>query len=181
MPSNVSNAGLFLLETLVSLYLTVLFIRFLMQWFRVDYFNPISQAIVKITKPVLQPFRSFIPNRGKIDFALLLVMFLIQALAIVFSLQMRGMAFDMTSLLFVTAVQLIHMAITTLIFAVIIRAVLSFIDPFGKNPFAHVMTQLTEPLMAPVRKVIPSIGGLDLSPLVVILGLQMLQILLGIR
>lgn len=175
-----THAGLFLIQTLFNLYLTVLLVRMLLQAVRADYFNPISQAIVKLTNPLLTPLRSVIPNRGRMDWGALLVLLVLQAIKLMLMLAIVGQAFSPLPLLIQTVVESIRLVFNTLFYAIIIRAVLSFVDPYGQNPLARVLTQITEPLLGPARQVIPPIGGLDLSPLVVLIGMQLLMILLGL-
>ncbi len=175
-----TQAGLFLIQTLFNLYLTVLLVRMLLQAVRADYFNPISQAIVRLTDPVLRPLRGIIPNRGRMDWGGLLLILALQVLKLLLMLALVGQAFNPVVLLPQALVETLRLAFNTLFYAIIIRAVLSFVDPYGQNPLARVLGQITEPLLAPARRLIPPIGGLDLSPLVVLIGMQLLMILLGL-
>ncbi len=175
-----TQAGLFLIQTLFNLYLMVLVVRMLLQAVRADYFNPISQAIVRLTEPVLRPLRGIIPNRGRMDWGALLVVLVLQLLKLALLFSLLGQPFAPAPLLLQAVAEGLRLAFNTLFYAIIIRAVLSFVDPYGQNPLARVLGQITEPLLAPARRVIPPIAGLDLSPLVVLIGMQLLMILLGL-
>ncbi len=175
-----TQALIFLIQTLFNLYLTVLLVRLMLQAVHADYFNPISQAIVRLTDPVLRPIRRLLPNRGRMDWGNLLFMFVLQMVKLVLLLALIGQPFSLAPLVLQAVVELVRLAFNTLFFAIIIRAVFSFVDPYGQHPLARVLGQITEPVLGPARRLIPPIGGLDLSPLVVLIAMQLLMILLGL-
>jgi len=170
----------FLIVTLFNLYIMVVILRLWMQLARVDYFNPVSQFIVKITSPILTPLRKILPTLGRFDIAAAFLAVALSALKffIIVHLQLGGFPFGVLEL-FVTSIQATIVTALTLIFWILlIRAILSWFSQ-GRHPMEFVMAQLTEPLLAPIRRIIPPIGGLDLSVLVLIIIVQFLRISLG--
>lgn len=171
------NAVNFLIETLFDLYLMVVLLRVWLQLARADFYNPFSQFIVKATQPIVGPLRRFIPGFGGFDIATILFAFVIAG-AKVFALSLLlNFAINPLSILISAVVIVITSSFKLLFWILIIRAILSWVSK-GQNPVEAVMIQLTEPLLSPVRRVIPALGGLDLSMLVVLLGLQFLEKLL---
>lgn len=170
------NATQFLIDTLFNLYLMVVLLRLWLQLARADFYNPFSQFIVKATHPIVGPLRRIIPSIGRFDTATLLLALAVAALKIVVLSAVLGAGFS-PSVVIIGAVFTVVKEIFSLLFWVlIIQALLSWVSQ-GYNPMQMVLQQLTEPLLAPVRRVIPPMGGLDLSVLVVLIGLQFLQLL----
>ena len=173
------TAAEFLIRTLFDIYILVVMLRFLLQLVRADFYNPVSQVIVKATNPVLIPLRRVIPGFGGVDFSSVLVMFglkLIQ-LALIYVV-IRGWSGGVLPLLIVSVADLTQLAVYVFIVAIIIQVVLSWISPGAYNPIVSLIYSLTEPLLAPARRIMPSLGGLDLSPLVVLIALQLVLILI---
>lgn len=172
-----NNALFFLFDTLFNLYLMVVLLRFWLQAARADFYNPLSQFIVKATNPLLLPLRRVVPAVGKLDTASLVLAFAVAlAKMVIFQLFLLP-AFSPFALFNGAVLTLFKEAFSLVFWVLIIRAILSWFSQ-GRNPMEHVLHQLTEPLLSPVRRVIPPLGGLDLSVLVVLIGLQFLQILL---
>ncbi|GAB2994487.1 YggT family protein [Psychrosphaera aestuarii] len=170
------QATQFLINTLFDLYLMVAILRVWLQLVRADFYNPVSQFIVKATNPVLIPLRRVIPGIGGVDWAGVLLIFIV-AFAKVTTLQLVfGESFPWIGLLIASLISVVKEVFSLLFWVTIIRAILSWISQ-GYNPIEALLHQLTEPLLAPVRKVIPPLGGLDLSLLVFLIGLQFLQLL----
>lgn len=170
------QATQFLVNTLFDLYLMVAILRVWLQLARADFYNPVSQFVVKATNPLLVPLRKVVPGLGGVDWAgVLLVVFV--AFAKVATLQlMFGGAFPWVSILVASLITVVQEVFTLVFWVTIIRAILSWISQ-GYNPIEALLHQLTDPLLAPVRKVIPPLGGLDLSLLVFLIGLQFIQLL----
>ncbi|CAK9884265.1 MAG: hypothetical protein XXXJIFNMEKO3_00647 [Candidatus Erwinia impunctatus] len=167
----------FLLTTVINIYIKVLLLRLWMQWAKCDFYNPFSQFIVKITQPILKPLRRVIPSIGPIDTSSLLLSYLLSVLLfnLLFILQSRIAVFD--PVFFYYGFISLLKAVGSLVFwIIIIRSLLSWISQ-GRNPIDYVLIQLTEPLMAPIRRLIPAMGGIDFSAMVVILILYMLNFL----
>ncbi|WP_028869486.1 YggT family protein [Psychromonas arctica] len=168
------NAVNFLIDTLFDLYLMVVLLRVWLQLARADFYNPFSQFIVKATQPIVAPLRRFIPGLGGLDVATIIFAFVV-AVAKIFVLSLV-LNFDITVVaMLISALAIVITTTFKLLFWIlVIRAILSWVSK-GQNPIEAVMIQLTEPLLSPVRRVIPAMGGLDLSMLVVLLGLQFLE------
>lgn len=170
------NAVNFLVDTLFDMYLMIVLLRVWLQLARADFYNPFSQFIVKATQPVVAPLRRVIPGYGGLDIATILFAIVVALLKVVTVSVMMNYAFDPVIML-ISAVVIVFTSIFKLLFWVLIlRAILSWVSR-GQNPIEAVMIQLTEPLLSPIRRVLPSMGGLDLSMVVAILGLQFLEIL----
>ncbi|WP_312045587.1 YggT family protein [Erwinia sp.] len=167
----------FLVSTIINLYVKVLLLRIWMQWARCDFYNPFSQFIVKITQPVIRPMRRVIPSIGPLDTASLLLAWVLSVLlfTVMFTLQSSVFIFDPVFLYF-GLVSLVKAAGVLVFWVIIIRSLMSWISQ-GRNPVDYVLIQLTEPLMAPVRRLIPAMGGIDFSAMAVILILYMLNYL----
>ena len=174
-----SNAGVFLIKTLFGIYEIIILLRFLMQMARADFYNPISQFVVKATSLPLKPLRRLIPGVAGMDMAslvLLLVVIIVELLllSLVSTLPMPS-AFGLVAL---ALVELLKLTINVFLFSVIILAILSWVSPGGYNPVANLLFQITAPLMRPARRMLPPMGGLDLSPMLVIIALYLLILLL---
>jgi len=170
----------FLITTLFSLYILVVMLRFLFQLTRADFYNPISQFVVKATNPPLRVLRRIIPGVGGIDFASIVLMLVLQFVSLAVVVLLRGASpgsLGILSLLLWSVEELVKLAFNVFIFSILIQAVLSWVNPGTYNPVNNLLYSLNEPLLRPVRRLIPPMGGLDLSPLAVIIGLQVLKML----
>ena len=170
------QAVLFLIDTAFSLYLMVMILRLWLQLARADFYNPFSQFVVKATNPLVLPLRRIVPSIGALDSASLLLAYGITLTKLVLlQVLSSGQIVLVPSLIFAVIV-LVKEVFTLLFWILVIRALLSWFSQ-GHSPVENVMHQLTEPVLRPIRRVIPPIGGLDLSVLVVLVGLQFLNIL----
>ena len=167
-----SVLGVFLVDTLVSLYVFALMLRFLLQWAEADFYNPISQFLVKLTHPPLRYLRRFIPSVGRIDTASLGFMLALQMLGdyLVFTLQQ--ISASPGSLLVVALGQLLEILYNILFYSILISVVLSWVAPRGYNPAIKLLYDLTDPLLSFFRRYLPPMGGIDLSPLIALFALQ---------
>lgn len=168
----------FLIDTLFHLYTVALLLRFLLQLVRANFYNPFSRALVQITDPVLQPLRRVIPGFGGIDFAAIVALVLVKLIGIWLVLLVTGVPYTPPALLAATVYQLIDLVLFTYIVTIVIQAIVSWINPGVHNPAVSLLHQLNAPLMRPVRRFIPPLGGLDLSPLFVLIALQFCRLLL---
>ena len=157
----------FVVTTVIQLYIFILLLRVWMQLVRADFYNPFSQFVVKATQPIVGPLRRVIPAMGKVDTAPLLVAFILAIADIIFGMWA-------TELLPILGITVIPMGIILLLtyigklifWMILIRAILSWVSQ-GRNPIDFLLFQLTEPLMAPIRRIIPAMGGLDFSAMIV--------------
>ncbi|OSN08241.1 YggT family protein [Lonsdalea iberica] len=167
----------FLVKTLIDLYVMVLLLRIWMQWSRSDFYNPLSQFVVKLTQPIVGPLRRIIPSLGPIDSASLLLAFLLTTLKYPLLLLIQVGALSLSPMnLLVGLLSLVKSAGYLVFWMVIIRSLMSWISQ-GRSPVDYLLYQLTEPLMAPIRRILPAMGGLDFSAMVVILILYLLNYL----
>lgn len=164
---------IFLIDTLFSLYILAVLLRFLLQWGGADFYNPISQFLVRVTHPPLRFLRRFVPSIGKIDTSALILILTLQMLADFSILLLKGVTINIGALTILAITQLISLLINVFVFAVFARAILSWMNPGAFNAAASILTTLTEPLLDICRKVIPDLGGIDLSPLAALLLLQL--------
>ncbi|MDU7482668.1 MAG: YggT family protein [Hafnia alvei] len=167
----------FLVKTVIDLYVMILLLRIWMQWARTDFYNPLSQFIVKVTQPIVGPLRRVIPPLGPIDSSSLLVAFLLMTIKypLLLLIQSGEISLSPYNLLF-GLISVIKSAGYLVFWVIIIRSIMSWISQ-GRSPMDYVLMQLTEPLMSPIRRFLPAMGGLDFSAMVVILVLYMLNYL----
>ncbi|GAA0789320.1 MULTISPECIES: YggT family protein [Pseudomonadati] len=170
------NAMSFLVSTIFDLYLMVVILRFWLQLVRADFYNPFSQFVVKATQPIVAPMRRMLPSMGSIDTASVVLAFLVVLVKMLVLTLIAGAGIDIGILLLFSVVAVIKNAGVLLFWMLLIRAVLSWFNQ-GYNPVVMIMTQLTEPILAPIRRIIPAIGGLDLSVLVLFIAMNFINIL----
>ncbi|MCX7083505.1 MAG: YggT family protein [Methylococcales bacterium] len=164
---------IFLIDTLCSLYIMAVLLRFLLQWCGADFYNPISQFLVKITHPPLRIMRRFVPSIGKIDSSSLVLMLSLQMAADFSILLLKGVNINIGALAILSMTQLISLLLNVLVFSVFARAVLSWVNPGAFYAAASIVEALSNPILNLCRKMIPNLGGIDLSPLAALLLLQM--------
>lgn len=178
--SPMEQVGLLLINSIGSLVLLIIVLRFLLQLVRADFYNPLSQMIVKFTNPLLIPLRRVIPGFGGLDVASLVLAFAAQYLLIVLILLVGGYnpAPHLVPMIGWAFIGLLKLILNIYFWGMIIMVVASWVAPNSYNPALILINQLLEPVTAPVRRMMPDMGGLDLSPLIVLLGIQVLEILL---
>ena len=169
---------IFLIDTLFSLYILAVLLRFLLQWCGADFYNPISQFLVKATHPPLKILRRFVPSIGKIDTSSLILVLSLQMLADFSILLLKGVTINMGALAILSITQLLALLINVFVFAVFARAILSWLNPGSFNAAASILDTLTDPLLDIIRKIIPNLSGLDLSPLAALLLLQLAKMVI---
>ena len=176
---NPTGALIYLISTLTDLYVAAILLRLLLQWVRADFYNPLSQFLVKATNPVLVPARRIIPSIGKLDTASVVVMLLLElAQLVVINLIIqsdRGFQF----LLLFAVQKLVVTLLVTYFVLIIARVLVSWIANQSRHPLIPLIYQLTEPVLRPISRLLPPIGGLDLSPLIALIALRFLLLLLG--
>lgn len=174
-----NNALTFLVATIIDLYLVIVLLRLWMQLTQADFYNPVSQFVYKATQPVVGPLRSFMPMLGKLDTASLIFAFALGMLKVAALVWLNDLAVSPLVIVIQGVLTAVSSLLSMLFWVLVIRAILSWFSQ-GYNPVEAMLHQITEPLLAPVRKILPPIGGLDLSVLVVIIALQFLRILIGV-
>lgn len=168
-----------LLSTFFYLYTFIVFLRLLFQLIRADFHNPLSQFILKATNPVLIPLRSFIPAWKQLDSASLVLIILLKILELLLKdLFQFGGVVSFYNIFAISIMELTKMLVNFYLFAIIGQIILSWVAPHNNNPAITILHQITEPIMAPARRLLPPMGGLDLSPILIILALQVIELLL---
>jgi YggT family protein len=179
MGGYVNNAVVFLVDTLFGLYILVVLIRLLLQWFRADVYNPISQFILTVTNPPVRFLRGFIPGFRGFDLASLLLLLILSMLKTWLLFSMIGAPSTFPGVLVYSIGELLQLTVYVFIFAILIRVVLSWIAPQqGYNPALRLLYDLTEPVMEPARRLIPPIAALDISPILVFIFLYLTLMLI---
>ncbi len=181
MSSNLLQAGIYLVQTFAGLYLIMVMLRFLMQASRVDFYNPICQAIVKLTDPPVKPLKRLIPAVRGVDFATLLVALIVQLLAIMLIMTLSGGWMFHPSYVAWALLGLVSLIFDIYFFALIIMVIASWIAPYGDHPALQLVHQLTDPICTPARKLLPPMGGLDFSIILVFVGITLIDSYLVIR
>ena len=172
------NAIIYVVDTLLSLALFVVLARLLLQWTRADFRNPLCQAIVRLTNPLILPLRRILPPIGKVDTASVVVKFSFPPeVAIVAALRGGGFPTPFFWLQLV-ALEIARTLLWTYFYAIVLYALLSLIAPGGYSPMQSVLATVCEPVLRPFRRLIPSVAGLDLSPLWACIAIQAIPIML---
>ncbi|MEQ8953736.1 MAG: YggT family protein [Gammaproteobacteria bacterium] len=174
------SSAVLLFNALAGLYLLAVLLRFLLQIAKADFYNPVSQSVVRITDPLVRVFRNFVPRFRGIDLSSLIAAYLIEAIAIVCLLLLTGNSVPGIGYIITWAfVGILFFIINIYYYAIIASIIMSFVMLFSGNmnphPILRLIWQLTEPVMAPVRKVIPPMGGLDFSPIFIFIAIQLIQ------
>jgi YggT family protein len=169
----------YLIQTVLSLFLLAVLLRFLLQLVRADFYNPISQFLVKVTNPLVLPLRKVIPGLGGFDMASLLLALLLQmaGIALIYLINGHGVP-NIVLLLVWSVLGIVGLMVNIYFFALLAMIILSWVAPGSKNPALFLLFQITEPVMAPFRKALPSMGGLDFSPILVFILINVIQIAL---
>jgi YggT family protein len=174
------NAAItFIVDTLLSGALFVVLARLLLQWTRADFRNPLCQAIVRLTNPLILPLRRVLPPVGKLDTASVVAVLIIATVDVAITSALGGGGFPSPfSWVQRVALVIVMMLLWTYFYAIVLYALLSLIAPGGYSPMQSVLATLCEPVLRPFRRVIPPVAGLDLSPLWACIIIQAMRILL---
>lgn len=172
------NAGVFLVQTLFGLYTGAVMLRFLLALVRADFYNPISQFLVKITNPTLRPLRRLIPSLGGIDLATLLLLLILQSAELLLVGAIRGYSVAPLGLLVLALTGLISLLLSIYFITILVQVILSWVNPGSYNPVIGLLYSLNEPILGRARRLLPPIGGFDLSPILVLIAMQLLEIIL---
>ena len=179
--ASVGSAFAFLVETLFTLYLAALLLRVLLEAVGADYYNPVSQVLIRLTEPLVRPMAKLIPRLGRINAAAVVLMLVLQTVAVIVVFALGGYSIEPLQALLIAVLRLIRMLLMTWIVLIIAEVILSWVGGGMRHPIIPLIYQLTRPVLQPIRRIVPSIAGLDLSPLIAIIGLQFLMILIGVR
>ena len=169
MPSNITSAIVFIVNAVTSLYLLVLLLRFWMPLLQADFRNPLAQGILRLTSPLVVPVRRVVPPLGRLDTATVLVAFIIQYVTVFLLLIIVGQTAGIVPIAVTAVVKLVVLSINLFVYAIFIRVILSWVAQGAYNPATAIITTLTEPVLRPFRRVLPAMGGFDLSPILAII------------
>ena len=173
--SGLNGAAIFVVQTLGSLYLLVVLLRFILQLVRANFYNPICQFIVKATQTLLKPMRRVIPSIFGLDMSSLVLAILVQMVVFAIVLTLSYIPFNILGLLLWSIIGVTALFLKVFFFAMIISVILSWVAPGSYNPGAQLVNQICEPLLAPFRRLLPNLGGLDISPIFAFIALNLLD------
>lgn len=175
--NTLTEIALFLISTVFNFFIIAVMLRFALQWVKADFYNPICQFLIKVTNPLLLPLRRVVPGYWGLDFSAIVLMLLIQIAELLLIAWL--MHFPLSGYLILEAIlRLATLALNLMFFAILIRAVMSWFQPNPSNPLVILLIKLTEPVLKPLRKRIPLIGGFDVSPIVALVVIQVVLIVL---
>jgi len=166
------------LQTLGSLYLLIVLLRFVLQLVRANFYNPLCQFAVRATQPLLKPLRRIIPSLFGLDMSSLVLAIIVQLALMALTLLLTyGTTGNPLQLLIWSIIGVTALFLKIFFFALIISVILSWVAPGSHNPGAELVNQICEPALAPFRKILPSMGGLDISPILAFMVLKLLDML----
>ena len=176
----VSTALNFLLTTLASLLTLLFLLRFFMQLYKAPFKNPLGQMVISLTDFIVKPTRKLVPSLGKIDLSTLLLAFLTQLLLNICFLKLRGLPFSIEehsawpSLIGLGLIGVLRTSLDLFFYALMLQVILSWVNPH--TPITDALNSLTKPILAPIQRVLPTASGIDFSPMVALILIQMLNI-----
>ena len=173
--SGLNGAAIFVIQTLGSLYLLIVLLRFILQLVRANFYNPLCQFIVKATQPLLKPLRRVIPSVFGLDMSSLVLAIVVQMVIFAVVMTLSYMSFNVFGLLLWAIIGVTALFLKVFFFALIISVILSWVAPGSVSPGAELVNQITEPALAPFRRFLPSMGGLDISPILAFMVIQLIQ------
>ena len=172
-----NDASTFLVRTLFDLYMIVVMLRFLLQLVRADFYNPISQFVIRATQAPLRPLRQVLPSVRGIDPASLALLLILGVLKLVLMTGVRGDMLPFATMLILAVADVARLMLNVFFWAIVIRIVMSWVNPGGRNPVNNLVGSLSDPLLERARRILPPMSGFDLSPIPVLIVLQLAQIL----
>ncbi|HEX8596510.1 MAG TPA: YggT family protein [Pseudomonas sp.] len=174
-----NTAAIYILQTIGSLYLLIILLRFVLQLVRADFYNPLSQFAVRATQPLLKPLRRIIPSVFGLDMSSLVLAIIVQLILMALTLLLAyGTTGDPVHLLIWAIIGVTALFLKIFFFALIVSVILSWVAPASHNPGAELVNQITEPMLAPLRRILPNLGGLDISPILAFMVLKLLDMLI---
>jgi YggT family protein len=174
-----ANAGQIVIQFVFGALIALIVLRVLLQWVRANFYNPICQFLYKATNPVLMPLRKVIPAWRNLDIAGIALAWLATALKLVLLYATVGQALGVLGLAVLALADLVDFVLLLYIVLVLVRVVLSFVGADSYHPVVPLVMQLTEPVLKPFRRLIPNVGGLDFSPLVLLLVITLARVLIA--
>ena len=173
MGGYLSDAGFFLIDTILGLYILIILLRFMLQLTRADFYNPLSQFIVKATNPPLVRLRQIVPGLWGLDLAAIVLLLILEGLRLTLIALMVGQTPHFAGVIILSIGELLKLTIYVIIFSIFIRALLSWVSSGAHHPMTRILSSFTEPLLTPARRLLPPTGGLDLSPIIIFIVLML--------
>lgn len=173
-----TQALYFVVKTLAQLYLLLLLLRFWLPMLRADFRNPIAQGILRFTSPLVIPVRRIVPPIGRLDTSTIMVAYVLEFLLVLVLLAIRGLSVDTTSIAITAILELAILSLNLFFFVILIKVILSWVAPHNYNPITVLLNTMAEPVLRPFRRVIPAVGGIDISPIFAIILLKAAEIVL---
>jgi YggT family protein len=177
MSDSLTRAGIFLISTAFNLYILILVLRLLLAFARANYFNPLTQFIIKVTQPLVAPLRRIIPNYRGIEFSTLVLIILFETIKIALLSTLYVGSPEIATVFLLAFLDTIKIILNTFFYAILLQALLSWFQP-GYSPAGQVLQQITSPILTPVKRLLPPINGIDFSPIPAMILLQLLIIML---
>lgn len=174
-----ANAGQIIIQFVFGALIALIVLRVLLQWVRANFYNPICQFLYKVTNPILMPLRKIVPSWRNVDIAGIALAWVVTALKLVLLYATLGQALGVLGLVVLSLADLIDFVLLLYIVLILVRVVISFVGADSYHPIVPLITQLTEPLLKPVRRVLPAVSGLDFSPVLVLLALTLARVLIA--
>lgn len=174
-----ANAGQIIIQFVFGALIALIVLRVLLQWVRANFYNPICQFLYKVTNPVLMPLRKIVPSWRNIDVAGIALAWVVTAIKLVLLYATLGQALGVLGLVVLSLADLIDFVLLLFIVLILVRVVISFVGADSYHPIVPLIMQLTEPLLKPVRRVLPAVSGLDFSPVLVLLALTLARVLIA--
>jgi YggT family protein len=173
-----TQALYFIVKTLAQLYLLLLLLRFWLPIMRADFRNPIANGILRITSPLVIPVRRIIPPIGRLDTSTILVAYVLEFLLILALLALRGLHVETLPIAITAILELAILSLNLFFFVILIKIILSWVAPQNYNPMTVLLNTMAEPVLRPFRRIVPAVGGFDVSPIFVIVLLKAAEIVL---
>jgi YggT family protein len=173
-----ANAGQLLINFAFGVLVSLVVVRVLLQLVRANFYNPICQMLYKLTNPVLMPVHRLVPNWRNLDIAGVLLAWLLSAIKVALLYAMFGVGLRIAGLVVMALADLVDFVLLLYLALILVRVLLSFISVERSNPIVPLVIQLTEPLLRPIRRRVPAMGGLDFSPAIVMLAIALMRVLL---
>jgi YggT family protein len=173
-----TQALYFIIKTLAQLYLLLLLLRFWLPILRADFRNPIAQGILRITSPLIIPLRRIVPPIGRLDTSTIMVAYILEFLLVLVLLAIRGLTVSTLPIAITALLELAILSLNLFFFVILLKVILSWVAPQNYNPMTVLLNTMAEPVLRPFRRIIPPIGGFDISPIFAIILLKAAEIVL---
>ena len=178
MQGILTNACLFLIKTLCDIYLLILMVRLILAYAQANYFNPIVRLIIIATQGLVEPLRRFIRNYRRIELSTLAILIIVEMIKIIL-ISALTIGIPNVMLIFEWAIlETIKLLLETFFYAILLQAIMSWFQT-GDTPATQILQQLSAPVLRPLRRIIPTLGGIDITPIPALFLLQLILICLG--